>query len=91
MDDPHRQVLYRLYLSSQREQQADGRLVLSACPQIQQIAQMIGCTREKVARRLSELERARCVKTRRMPNRRLIEVTVEKKGVNLYLADVVRT
>lgn len=90
MYESDRQVLQRLYLSSHIEETRDGRLVLSGCPQIHQIAQMIGCSRENVGRRLADLEEAGYIKTRRKPNRKLIDVTVEKKAVNVYLKDVPR-
>src|SRR5688572_27457405 len=88
MYESDRQVLHRLFLSSHVERKDDGRVVLTECPQIQQIAQMIGCSRENAARRLTDLEQAGYIKTRRTPNRKLINVTIEKKGVNVYLKDV---
>jgi CRP-like cAMP-binding protein len=91
LDEPDRQVLHRLYLSSGRiEKKEDGRLVLSRCAPIHEIALMIGCSRENAGRTLADLEDAGYIRTRRTANRKLIEVTIEKKAVSVYFPEVAR-
>jgi CRP-like cAMP-binding protein len=84
MYDRHGQTVRRLYLFSERVH-APEQVVLSDCPQIQQLAQMLGCHRRKISTALSELEEGRFISTRRHGNNQLLEVILTKKAINKYL------
>lgn len=79
------QVLRRLFLSSREVIQQEGKVVLRRCPQLQQLANMIGCSRETVSRTMGELERARYIETRKKPRGALLEVVIAERAVKRYL------
>ena len=84
MYDRHGQTVRRLYLFSEPVESAE-EVTLRDCPQIQQLAQMLGCHRRKVSTALGELEAGRFIITRRHGNNQLLEVVLTKKAINKYL------
>jgi CRP/FNR family cyclic AMP-dependent transcriptional regulator len=78
------QAIRGLFLFSQKREERSSEVVLTGCPPILQIAQMLGCRRETVSTAISELEKGNYLKTVRAGNS-LQQVTLTKKAVNSYL------
>ena len=78
------QTVRGLFLFSQHREERAYEVVLTGCPRILQIAQMLGCRRETVSTAIGELERAGYLKAVRSGNA-LQQVTLTKKAVNTYL------
>jgi CRP-like cAMP-binding protein len=78
------QTVRSLFLFSQHREERAAEIILSGCPRILEIAQMLGCRRETVSHAMAELEAAGYLKTTRSGNA-LTQVTLAKKAVNKYL------
>ena len=78
------QAVRGLFLFSQNCEEKASEIVLTGCPRILQIAQMLGCRRETVSTAIADLEKANYLKTVRAGNA-LQQVTLTRKAVNKYL------
>jgi len=78
------QAVRGLFLFSEKREERSSEVVLTGCPPILQIAQMLGCRRETVSTAISELEKGNYLKTVRAGHS-LKQVTLTKKAVNTYL------
>jgi CRP/FNR family transcriptional regulator, cyclic AMP receptor protein len=78
------QTVRGIFLFSQHREERPTEVVLTGCPRIVQIAQMLGCRRETVSTAIAELEQGNYLKTVRAGNS-LQQVTLTKKAVNKYL------
>jgi CRP-like cAMP-binding protein len=78
------QSVRSLFLFSQHREERPSEIVLTGCPRILQIAQMLGCRRETVSTAIAELEKAGYLKAVRAGNA-LQQVTLTKRAVNKYL------
>jgi len=84
MYDAEGQTVRALFLSCERAEDRPGQVVLTGCPRVLHIAQMLGCRRETVSTAISSLERAGYAKVTRAGNA-LEEIALSKKAVNKYL------
>jgi CRP/FNR family cyclic AMP-dependent transcriptional regulator len=78
------QAVRGLFLFSKNHEERASEVVLTGCPPILRIAQMLGCRRETVSTAISELEKGNYLKTFRAGNS-LQQVTLTRKAVNAYL------
>jgi CRP/FNR family transcriptional regulator, cyclic AMP receptor protein len=78
------QTVRGLFLFSQHREERPSEIVLTGCPRIFQIAQMLGCRRETVSSAIAELEKGNYLKTVRA-GKSLQQVTLTRKAVNKYL------
>lgn len=78
------QTVRGLFLFSQNREEKASEIVLTGCPRVFHIAQMLGCRRETISSAIGELEKASYLKTVRAGNA-LQQVTLTRKAVNKYL------
>ena len=76
-------ALRRLFLSGTAKDYHD-EVVVTDCPTIQQIAQMLGTERETISKALSQLEEKQVIRIKRK-GPALEEVTLTKRAINRYL------
>jgi CRP/FNR family cyclic AMP-dependent transcriptional regulator len=84
MFDADGQTVRGLFLFSEHREDKPTEIVLTGCPRILHLAQMLGCRRETVSNAIGELEGAGYLKTVRSGNA-LQQVTLTRKAVNKYL------
>jgi CRP-like cAMP-binding protein len=78
------QTVRGLFLFSQNREERSSEIVLTGCPRVIQIAQMLGRRRETISTAIRQLEDANYLKTVRRGHV-LQQVTLTRKAVNKYL------
>jgi DNA-binding MarR family transcriptional regulator len=78
------QTVRGLFLFSQSREERASEVVLTGCPRVTQIAQMLGRRRETISTAIRQLEKANYLKTVRRGGA-LQQVMLTKKAVNKYL------